>query len=445
MFSKINNYSKRTIEQIDRELSPNIRKISELSPKVFDKMGTLSNFINGEEPDPNIDNAKIEDDNFYVSSLLNGAGFITNAGLTGISKLPFQKIKNISGGLGKAGGFISGGLNIVGDITDMVQGRDKNAVDYAKSIGDIAVSVASMPFIKDIPGVGGVAGLATDGIRIAELAKNKSKNPLYWGEVGVDVVSNVVSEIPVFGTALAPIGYAFGGLLHILGNVVEEGNKSWEGQQWDIERKLIDQKNDRLKFEADQRTRIEKARIAREKENEKKITTLEDSHLPRMLNQVDYNTENDYKNALYNYVNLVHQGKMKDINVNDINWMKGQIITDSHGYSQTLHDFIVNNDFNKAFDEMKHSNVQIDSNYNKIRNHTSVFKVRDKILAQQQKWTSGDQGSLDGIDLQRRNDNTTPPWDNSNEAIQYYKPPTIEHPGVYSARKLQHLAFSPHK
>jgi hypothetical protein len=47
--------------------------------------------------------------------------------------------------------------------------------------------------------------------------------------------------------------------------------------------------------------------------------------------------------ALRKYSSLVLQGRMAEMNPNDINYFKGQTIIDPNGNKQTLHDAVVEN------------------------------------------------------------------------------------------------------
>jgi hypothetical protein len=416
-----------------------LKSVSDMASSAYSGIDSLSDLINKK---PNTD------DTFYASRVIDKVGLGNSLLFTGLSKIPLDSFKNNSSAFSNAGGLISGGLYLASDIADMAQGKDKTLFDYLNTGTHMANTISNLPGVKNIPGIGGITGLAADGVKIAQMAVEKNKNPFYWTEVGLDALSNAVSFIPGLGQFLQPVGQSAAFIFHCLGqgfedakiqNQGEANRKHWEWEE--IQKRqndeIVKNRNDNIKREQEYM-----------KEAPKSITYLEQSTLPRLLNQVNYSNTADFDKALRTYADLVQQGRMKDINLNDINWMKGQQVIDVNNdkNKMSLHDFLVNNP-EGAIDAFHRGEFIIDTNFNpdytKIRNETSQHQIRDLGAAEELKWIVGNEGALSGTDLQRARDNTVLSWDNSNEAIPIYQGGEIKHPEwIPNMEDFQYLALS---
>jgi hypothetical protein len=339
-----------------------------------------------------------------------------------LDKVPIDKINNIGEELNL--GSLTGGLNILNGVSNIIQGKDKNALDYVKEGVNIAKGVASLPGVKNIPFVGGGLGLAADTLDMVEMGKRHEKNPAYWFEKGISVASNAASFIPVVGSILQPIGQAGAFIFHELGDFFERETEKERKSRLKNEEvsRIIEEQIKRKKLE-EQREKQRKEQLAHEermRQLKKTVDYLEDTPLKNNLNGINFTNKNDFGEALKSYANLASEGKLKDVSVNDVNFMKGKLITDSFGNTQTLHDFVMKNP-EGSIEEIKNTNISIsdDPNFHKFKSNSQLL-VRDKGFAEQQKWTEGNGGTLNQNELDKRMNNSSLSWDNSKEAVKMY-------------------------
>jgi hypothetical protein len=88
--------------------------------------------------------------------------------------------------------------------------------------------------------------------------------------------------------------------------------------------------------------------------------------------------------ALRKYSSLVLQGRMAELNPNDINYFKGQTIIDPHGNKQTLHEAVVENVEGVIY-AVQNEGVNIEENINFEKNYGNLA-VKDKGLADYEKF-----------------------------------------------------------
>jgi hypothetical protein len=95
------------------------------------------------------------------------------------------------------------------------------------------------------------------------------------------------------------------------------------------------------------------------------------------------NTE-EWGNALRKYSSLVLDGRMAEMNPNDINYFKGQTIIDPNGNKQTLHDAVVEN-VDGVIYAVQSEGVNIEENINFEKNYGN-WAVKDRGLADYEKF-----------------------------------------------------------
>jgi hypothetical protein len=138
--------------------------------------------------------------------------------------------EDIGDTIGNSGNALSNSsINIVSDISDMVGNKSKNATDYVKGELDIAKNIACMPVVKNIYGLGGALGLASDAIKISELVNEKNTNPGYWAKAITNTVGDGLSFIPGFGQFLQQLAQFGCKIFGKLGDFFEKGYE--ENQQ----------------------------------------------------------------------------------------------------------------------------------------------------------------------------------------------------------------------
>jgi hypothetical protein len=119
--------------------------------------------------------------------------------------------------------------------------------------------------------------------------------------------------------------------------------------------------------------------------------------------------------ALRKYSSLVLQGRMAEMNPNDINYFKCQTIIDPNGNKLSLHDAVVEN-ADGVIHPVQNEGVNIEENINFEKNYGN-WAVKDTGLADYEKFQTqyyAEKGmEMPEMDQQRVMENTYIPWDNS--------------------------------
>jgi hypothetical protein len=119
--------------------------------------------------------------------------------------------------------------------------------------------------------------------------------------------------------------------------------------------------------------------------------------------------------ALRKYSSLELQGRMVEMNPNDIIYFKGQTIIDPNGNILSLHDAVVEN-ADGVIHAVQHEGVNTERNTNFDKNYGN-WAVKDVGLADYEKFQAqyyAEKGmETPEIDQQRVMENTYIPWDNS--------------------------------
>jgi hypothetical protein len=133
------------------------------------------------------------------------------------------------------------------------------------------------------------------------------------------------------------------------------------------------------------------------------------------MGKAGYMNPEEWAYALRKYSGLVQQGRIAEINPNDINYFKGQTIIDPNENKLTLHDADVDN-VDCVIYAVQNEGVNIEENINFEKNYGNLA-VKDKGLAEYEKFQVqyyAEKGiDIPEMDQQRVMENTYIPWDNS--------------------------------
>jgi hypothetical protein len=340
-----------------------------------------------------------------------------------LSKVPIDKLNKLGSKLEL--NKVAGGLSLVGDIAGLIEGQNKNAFDYARTgINMVKTAKNMIKVTKKIPVVGTLLGVGSDILDIVEKVKNKEfggTEIFDWAKLGTDLIIDTISEIPIVGTVAGALGVAADFLFDFLTKKTKEENEAnmkrdkerWESLQREI---AMAKEKDKADWETYQ---IKTARENEEKEM-KTIWGEEGSNTEAILFKKVFNTKDEYLTALRKYAYLAQQGKLRDVNINDINIMKGRLVKDPNGNIMSFYDFLLNNP-DGATEWMKNNELETwdDPNYQKFKAATAVVKTFDKAVAEEGKWIVGDGQVLNEAEVERRKNNSILAYDNSSEGIQY--------------------------
>jgi hypothetical protein len=179
------------------------------------------------------------------------------------------------------------------------------------------------------------------------------------------------------------------------------------------------EREDKMNVFYDKQTaKVHRQAVEAEKAFKKSVHHEENSDIEALLFHREDEFSGDQMNANYRkYPSMVLSGQMKDINVNDINYMKGRYTDapDDSGNKLSLHDFYVNN-ADGAIDYMREFNPRIydDKEYKKFYD---TFNVKNKSIAEGMKYKPGALTAtwfnLNEADMQQIQANSYRPWDNS--------------------------------
>jgi hypothetical protein len=200
-----------------------------------------------------------------------------------------------------------------------------------------------------------------------------------------DKGSDIIRVIPGYGPVIGTIGKLAGNMYHKISDVftISQRNKMIKEQN-----RLGAEESDRINREHEKQMKIdrEKEKFRNEQDRLRKINQAEFNK--KFFKSIDYELPSNNKNtlmfgkknqtkdekvsALQKYVTLTNQGKQREININDLNYIKGQTLENPFdGGKISLHDFVTINP-DMAFDYIKHNDLKLEKIPDFKKQYTTV-------------------------------------------------------------------------
>jgi hypothetical protein len=319
-------------------------------------------------------------------------------------------------------------LGGVADIARLAQDKNSTPWDYVEAGVKAAKNVTeNIPILKNIMHI---ADFAFNGVNEAmEMAKDENTNWVDWTRYGVVKVMDVLTFIPGVGQLISFIGSGIDFFLQDISqlwNINKINNKiRLENANSEAHWNNVRRWNELMKKEQDAVDKYKKDFAEKEKASEERAKAClkksfngeVDGHGIETIiwgKGGDMNPE-EWAFALRKYSSLVVDGRMAEMNPNDINYFKGQTVIDPNGNKLTLHDAVVEN-VDGVIYAVQNEGVNIEENINFEKNYVH-WAVKDTGLADYEKFQAqyyAEKGmELPEMDQQRVMDNTYIPWDNS--------------------------------
>jgi hypothetical protein len=277
-----------------------------------------------------------------------------------------------------AGSVVGVGKDTFDLIKDIVN-KDDNPWDYIKTGMDIIkdLKLEKLPGLKGIPGLGigiGIADLTVGAVAGAKnLLDDRDTNFVDWTKYGVDKAFDVLNMVIGLGIISSFFGTGVDFFLDGMSDIwnIEKQNAKITRDN-EEHAKYVDylnmvnsvrkEREDKMNAFYDKQTaEVHRQAVEAEKAFKKSVHHEENSDIEGLLFHREDELSQDQMNVNYRkYASMVLSGQMKDINVNDINYMKGRYIDtpDGSGNKLSLHDFYVNN-ADGAIDYMREFNPRI--------------------------------------------------------------------------------------